>query len=118
MRSLFDPNYPLTSNRGAFFPPVSDWIDTRVLPAGVMERHTVPTDATFVVFSATDQFFAKFGSAAVLVAVPAADILDGTAGMLNPAGRSLFLPSGSGTFSHIALIAPAACTVTLEFYKV
>lgn len=104
--------YPYTGSRASLAPPPSDYVDARVLAAGVAEVHAVPTDAEFVLFSGTDNFFARFGaSSGMTVAAPSADVTDGSAGALNPSARFL------RGITHIALIAPAACTVTLEFYK-
>ena len=104
----FLEGYPYGSNRAALAPPASDHVDARVLAAGVAETHTVPAGARYVVFSATADFYAKFGAAA---AVPAADVTNGTASALNPTQRRI--PDGATT---IGLIAPAACVVTLSFW--
>ena len=50
-------------------------------------------------------------SGAVTAAIPAADVTDGSAPMLNPGIRQI--PTG---VTHIALIAPAATIVTIEVY--
>lgn len=86
----------------------SDHIDVRVLAANTAEQHSVPAGARFVVFSATGDFYAKPDGGAI--AVPSADVADGSAPELNPLSRSV------ESVTNISLIAPAACTVTLAFY--
>lgn len=81
--------------------------DTRVLAATVAEVHTVPTGAKSVLFSATADFYANFGAAA---AIPAVDVTDGTASLLNPKLRGI---DGAAT---IGLIAPTTCIVQMEFF--
>ena len=85
-----------------------DHVDARVLAANVNEDHTVATDAKYVIFSSTVDFYAKKGGTA---AVPAADVTDGTGSELNP---TIWYISGITT---IGLIAPTAAVVTLTFYK-
>ena len=104
----FLETYPHGSNRAALAPPASDHVDARVLAAGVAEAHTIPAGAKYVAFSATADFYAKFGGAA---SVPAADVTNGTASALNPTQRRV--PDGVTT---IGLIAPAASVVTLSFW--
>lgn len=104
--------YPFTGSRASLAPPSSDYVDARVLAAGVSETHAVPTDAEFVLLSATGDFFAKFGTSSGLTAtVPSADVTDGSAGVLNPTARMI------RGITHIALVAASDCIVTLEFYK-
>jgi len=107
MRSFTDGG----QSRRGFAPLASDYIDARVLAAATAERHTIPTGARYVVFSADATFYAKFGDVAVTAAVPAADITDGTASAVNPEAREI--PSG---VTHISLIAAAATVVTMSFY--
>lgn len=111
MRSFFDTSYPRTSNRGSFAPPPSDAVDARALAAGIAERHAIPAGSHFVLFSATGDFFAKFGDSSVTAAVPSADVVDGSAAELNPAARAV--PAGT---THVSLVADADCLVTLAFY--
>lgn len=86
----------------------SQHVDARKLAASTPEVHTVPTGAVFVNFSADGDFYANFGAAA---AVPAADVTDGSASVLNPGLRAL---DGAAT---IGLVASAECIVTMEFFK-
>lgn len=88
---------------------VPTYVDAAVLAADTAETFTCPTDANFVIFSSTGDFFAKYDGAAT---VPAADITDGTAPELNPIARLM----DGGT--SISLIASAATTVTLSYYAV
>ncbi len=85
----------------------SDYVDARVLAAGVAEVITVPATAKYVNFSGTADFYARFGAAA---AVPSADVTDGKGSILNPQLRSI---DGAAT---IGIISPTTCIVTLEFY--
>jgi hypothetical protein len=85
-----------------------DYIDARVLASNIAESHSLPAGAKFVVFSATDDFWANYAATA---AIPAADITDGTASEFNPITRYV----GSGV-SAISLIAPRACIVTMAFF--
>lgn len=89
--------------------PAPSYVDARVLAANVSETHTIPTGAGFVLFSSTCNFYAKPGASA---AVPAADVTDGTAAELNPAGWVI-----TGSMTQITLIAGAACVVTMAFYN-
>jgi hypothetical protein len=88
---------------------VSDHVDSRVLAANVAEVHTIPTGAKAVNFTATDYFYANFGAAA---AVPAGDVIDGTASVPCPGLRTF-----GSSITTIGLIAPRACVVTMEFFS-
>lgn len=90
--------------------PQSDYIEGAALAAGVAERLVIPTDAKFVLFSGTDSFCAKIGTAAVVAAMPI-DTTDGSASMLNPSFRRI--PDGS---THISVVSTAASQVTLEYF--
>jgi hypothetical protein len=107
MRSFTDGG----QGRRGFAPLADDYVDARVLAASTAERHTIPTGAKFVVFSADATFYAKFGDVTVTAAVPAADVTDGTGSSVNPEAREI--PSG---VTHISLIATAATVVTMDFY--
>ncbi len=100
----------LTSPAAIECPLAPDYVDVRVLAAGVAERHTVPATATSVIFSATGEFYVRW-DAAQNAAVPAADVTDGSGSERSPDKRQL---RGLASFS---LIAPAATTVTMSFYK-
>jgi hypothetical protein len=78
-----------------------------LLSPGISKTVTVPPDARVALFSATGNFWLSADGAP---AVPAADILDGTAPELNPAGRAV--KSGQ----TLGFVAPAACTICLSFY--
>jgi len=87
---------------------VSNYVDARVLGVAIAESHTIPTGAKYVMFSANGDFYANFAGAA---AIPAADVTNGTASILNPQLRAI------GAATAIGLISPAACIVTMEFYS-
>lgn len=102
---------PDTNNRSSSLIRIAPtYIDARVLAAGVAETHTIPAGVNWVIFSSDCQpsFFARSGAS---VAVPAADVTNGTAGEMNPSAWRFFGET------QISLIAPSACTVTMAFYK-
>lgn len=90
------------------------WCDSKSLTADTNEYHNVPTGAQYVIFSGTTDFYVRFNatqSATAAATVPG-DVSDGTACVLNPTQRYL------GTeVLELALIAPANCVVTMEFFK-
>lgn len=93
----------------AYLRVMPTYSDARVLAANTNEDHTVPTGSRWVVFSANcSEWYAKRGGTAT---VPAADVTDGTASSMNPSGFDI------NGVSTIGLKAPAACTITLDFYK-
>lgn len=79
-----------------------------VLTAGTPRLIAVPAEARLVLFNATQAFWASFGMSATL---PVADMLDGSAPELNPAGRRL-----EGV-SQIGLVAATDAVVNLLFYR-
>lgn len=85
-----------------------DYVDARVLAAGVAEAHTVPALAKWVLFSSDNNFYARGTGTA---AVPGADVTDGTGSVLNPVAWEL---NGIAT---ISLISPYATVVTMAFYQ-
>lgn len=103
MRTLEIINLPT----GFLRPP--DYVDARVLAAGVAEQHTVPAGAAFVLFSANTDFFAAYGTNPTAV-VPAADVTGGTSNELNPTQRYV------QGLAKISLISSAGGIVTLAFY--
>jgi hypothetical protein len=99
--------------------PVSDYITVRVLAATTSETHAVPTGANAVrVKSSVDaaitwiQFVALVGTA---VAIPAADITDGTGPILVQKGFDQIFEVPEG-LPFIACIASAITTVTFEWF--
>jgi hypothetical protein len=111
MRAFLEP-FPMSTNRGAMAPLPSDAPIAVVLAAGASKAVAVPADARFVGFSFTGDVWARFGAAGVSAAVPAADVADGTAPVLNPDARRI--PDGA---THVALVADAACRGSLEFWS-
>ena len=85
----------------------ADYINARSLAANVAESSTVPALATKVFYSCTGNFYVLVNGTAT---VPG-DVTDGTASELNPAGH-LVSPG-----DVISFIAPAACVVTLAYYR-
>ncbi|WP_188411292.1 hypothetical protein [Agaricicola taiwanensis] len=111
MKPFTDLAFPHNTARGALAPLASDHVDARVLEGGSAETHVLPPGASHVIFSATGDFFAAFGTADVSALVPTGAVTDGAAAMLNPAARRI--PAGA---THIGLAAAQACIVTMEFY--
>lgn len=92
---------------GSFKP--AQFINARVLAAGVAETHTFATGCAYVFFASDGDWYARWdGSAA---AVPAADVTDGTASELNPTLRYVV---GQAT---VSMIAPVATIITISCYK-
>lgn len=86
------------------------FVDARVLAANTNEDHTVPTGASYVMFSANIDFYAKAGGTA---AVPAGDVTDGTASFLNP---TLWDVTGQTTIGLITAAAGGGI-VTMAWFK-
>lgn len=87
--------------------PFGDYNNARVLAANTAEDITVPTGAKWAIFSANGDFYARVGGTAT---VPAADVTDGTASMLNPTLRNV---EGVTT---ISVIASEARVVVVGFF--
>ena len=79
---------------------------SKLLSANTAEAFTVPTDAKWVVFKGTGDFYANYSTTA---AVPG-DITDGTASELNPDKRNI------AGVSSISIISAATPIVTASFY--
>lgn len=96
----------------------ADWIDARVLAAGVAETFQAPAGAKYVILSGDGAFFAKIAVVSTPATVPAADITDGTASEqmgVSPQPVMRTLP-GSGQ-AYISLISAATRIVTLAYYS-
>lgn len=91
----------------------SDYVNARSLSASTAERVTIPAGYNFVVFSATANYYVLVGDSNVTAAVPG-DTTDGTASELNPLS---YLVNQEGTETHISVISPDSCVITLAFYK-
>lgn len=89
----------------------SNWIDARVLGIATAETFQAPAGARYALFAANGDFYCKTATASTAAAVPAADVTDGTASELNPAMRYI------GELEFISLISPAACVVTIQYFK-
>lgn len=108
--SIF-PDTTRQFSSSVLLPPV--YTDAIVLLANAAQTQAVPTTttgpgATWVVFSATCNFYALAGGTS---AVPGATTTNGSASMLNPSAWNV---TGITT---ISVIAPTACVVTLSFYQ-
>jgi hypothetical protein len=111
MRAFLESSYPMTGARASLAPVQADHIDRLALPANQAKSHQVPAGARFVLFSPTADFYARFGAAGLVVALPSGDVIDGSAAELNPGARSI--PPEA---TEIALISPSECQITLSFY--
>lgn len=89
--------------------PQSDTIYNLVLSASAEKTIEVPTGAHIAIFTATGNFYCKFDDT---VAVPSTDIVDGSAGELNPVLRSV------NRVTQIHLISAANIIVSIAFYSV
>jgi len=93
----------------------SNYINARVLAAGVAESTTVPDDANMVIFNcitsagARASFWTRFDGTAATI--PTGDVTDGTASEPNPYARLLY------DVTTISAISPQACILTLMFYR-
>lgn len=99
---------PAASGQNVFARTAPGKVDALVLAASVIETNAVPTGARFVFFAATGNYYARPDGT---VTVPSADITDGTSGEINPTVWDV------SAVTNIMVIAPAACVVTLSFYK-
>lgn len=102
--------FPRAAEMFSALPP-STHVDALSLTAGAAETFTVPSGALFVVFSATGNFYARYGATAT---VPG-DTSDGSASELNPTIRKLVDANGAAITS-ISVIAPADAVVTAAYY--
>lgn len=89
--------------------PQSDTIYNLVLVQNTEKIVTVPTGANFAVFSSTGNFYCKFDGT---VEIPSGDIIDGSAGELNPTTRVVT------RVSQIHLISSSAIIISIAFYNV
>ena len=87
--------------------PTSDSINAVSLTANTAESITIPSGATYVMFSATDDFYANYTTTAT---VPT-DTVDGSAAELNPIVRTLL------SSDTISVISESTCKVTATFYS-
>lgn len=92
--------------------PVSDTINQLTLAAGVAQAFTVPANATCVILSATDNFYALANGTA---AIAAGNVTNGSGSELNPVGY--VLPTGNAPVATISVICAGSCVVTAAFYS-
>ena len=90
----------------------SGYIAAMVFSGAAAKSSTAPAGAKLVKLTATVAVYVKVGGAA---AVPAADVTDGSASELLPAGGTMFVDLGGATTVGVA--AGAASVVTLVYYK-
>lgn len=89
----------------------SDTVNAVVLgTASTAESDTVPTGAAYVIFSATNDFYAKYG-ASPTAAVPSTEVTDGSGSVLNP---TIWAVAAGQKISLVSAIA--GTIVTLEYY--
>lgn len=92
---------------GSFALRAPDYVDAKALAANTAEAFTVPSNARYVVFSATGDFYVSYTTTAT---VPG-DTSDGTACELNPTIR--YIPG----VTTISVIAPATTILTAAYYR-
>ena len=89
----------------------SGYINAMVFSGAAAKTSTPPASARIVKITTTVAVYVNVGAAA---AVPAADVTDGTASALLPAGGSVTLDlAGAAT---VGVAAGAAAVVTLTYY--
>lgn len=96
------------NGRGTDLIPIAAYSLALSLTPGTGRSVPVPAGAKAALFAATDNFWLK---ANAVPAVPAGDVLDGSAPELNPAGR---LVEG---VASLGLVAASACAVSISFYR-
>lgn len=103
-------NFDITSLRkSALALPASNTINAYSLVAATVKRVIVPVGANVVKLSGTGDFYVRW-NATLDAAVPAADVIDGSAAERNPTGAQL-----RGLVSY-SIIAPVGCVVTASYY--
>jgi len=90
----------------------SSYVNSLSLGIATAESATIPTGAKYIRFKATTLAYADFVTTA---AVPA-DVTDGSAPMILPAGLATEVIPLSGV-TAISLISPAASVVTMEYWS-
>lgn len=98
-------------------PRVPQWVDARVLAAGVAETYTIPAGCDVVELSYTGNTYVRANNTA---AIPAADVTDGTGSDLNPMAYFLrpFGTQGTGTaITTLSFISASVNTVTIRAYR-
>lgn len=106
MKSLFIASD--VNGKSTFSIPFSDFVNVTTLASGIAEEVTIPTDAKFILFSASSDFYARVNGTA---SIPVNDIADGSGSELNPVIRSLL------GVDSLSLIAPFDCRITMCFYS-
>jgi hypothetical protein len=89
----------------------SDYVEAVVLAAGAAQRIPIPAGAAYANLMGTKDYYALYGGGDVTAAVPSNTTTDGTAPALNLGNRQI--PGGA---THISVVAPEACAVTIEFF--
>lgn len=90
-----------------WMPPMSKYVNSYALAAGVAETVTWPTGYEFCKIQGTDNYWIRSGGTA---AVPTTDVTDGTASAMNASERKR---DGDTSFS---IISTNAQVVTIEFW--
>jgi len=90
-------------------PSPMTWVDAVVLTANSAATYTIPSNATYLMFSANGIFYVSFvaGQAA---AIPSSSVTTGAAPFANP----VLVPVQGLT--SISIIAPSACIVTIAVF--
>jgi hypothetical protein len=93
-------------------PCLADYVDHRVLGAGVAETQAIPTGARIVAVTSTTLAYLRPNADP---AVPAADVTDGTGGHVLQAGITRWFSIDGVT--DLRVIAAGTPTVSFEFYS-
>lgn len=118
---------PIPRQQGVQIPNLlncAQWVDARVLAAGVAEDYPVPSDAQSPIQKGTIlRFTCNAGPIYVNInggtaAVPAADVTDGTASiMLRTDLGSVLMTVPSPRLANISIISPSAAVLTIEVWN-
>lgn len=97
-----------THQQGMRMPP--QYVNALALVANTHERQAIPSGYQYVVINSTANIYCRLGDETVVASAPG-DVVDGTASELNPTGYVIH-----DDYSHISIISPANCIVTLAYY--
>ena len=115
MTTTLYENWRRAQGTSDLMPPCEEYVDARSLAANVAEVITVPTGYKYVTFNATGnvEFWVKWNDAATIPA----DVTDGTAAVLSPAGRELVIGQARAAVTTIGIIAATAIIVSISWWK-
>ena len=94
----------------------SGYVDARVLAANTAEDFQAPTGAKYVRIAGDGTFYLKVGATTVTAAVPGADVTDGSASQVCPAGHAVWITLPADQ-AYISVVASATAVVTLSYFS-